>query len=373
MLIMKKVYTFFKSKALTMSLSLGLLTSAAFSQPICGPIVEDFDNTSGSTAGFIGDFGIATSGGDGYLEKTKVIASGIYTITTPTYQLANNASYIGYGFTLSGTERVARVEAAIIYVSTLNNEITTVFLSQFVPSYDLSVNPPVADVCRAISTSDLPGFPMGGKYRLRFELTPNTGFGQASQTVTFDDFRTNGTLAQSPLPVNFIGFEGKKVAGGVQLTWKVAGEENVNRYEIERSADGRNFVTVGSVGTNGKDTYTYLDATNSTTVYYRIKNVDNDAKFKYSTIARISNGKSQIVLKAFPQPVQNQLTVQHPVIKGNGLVTVSTADGRIVKSIKPASGSMQTYIDMASLQKGMYLIRFDGGEGDAETMKIIKQ
>jgi hypothetical protein len=371
MLIMKKFYTVVKSKALILLLSFGLLATNGFAQPICGPIVENFDNTGGSTAGFTGDFSLVKNGSDGYLQKNSVIASGLYTITTPTYQLANNASYIGFGFELDGTERIARIEAAVIYISTLNNQMTTVFISQFVPAYNPGTS--VADVCRAISLSDLPGFPMGGKYRLRFELTPNTGTGQANQTITFDDFRTNGTLALAPLPVHFIGFDAKKNLGGTQLTWKVAGEENVNRYEVERSTDGRNFSTVASVSTGKKDTYTYLDAQSASTVYYRIKNVDNDGKFKYSSVARIVNGKLEIVLKAFPQPVVSQLTVQHPQIKTNGLVSISTADGRIVKTVKPASGSMQTYIDMSGLQKGMYMVRFDDGEGNTETMKILKQ
>jgi len=369
---MKKIYTFIKSKALTMSLSLSLLTTVAFSQPICGPIVEDFNNTSGSTAGFTGDFMIGTTGSNGYLMKDKILASGIYTITTPTYELANNASYVGYGFLLDGSARVARVEAAIIYISTLNNEMTTVFLAQFVPTYN-NATPPTADVCRAISLSDLPGFPTGGQYRLRFELTPNTGNGGASENITFDDFRTNGTLSQSPLPVSFIGFDAKKTSVGIQLVWKIAGEENVARYEVERSLDGRNFTTIATVSRTGKDTYTYLDATTNSTVFYRIKNVDNDAKFKYSTVARISNGKSSIVLKAFPQPVQNQLTLQHPVIKGTSQISISTADGRIVRSLRPSAGTMQTFIDMSNLQKGLYMIRFDVGDGNTETMKVIKQ
>jgi hypothetical protein len=366
---MKKFYSAIKGTALAAILS---INATAFSQPICGPIVENFNNTSGSTAGFIGDFVIGTSGSNGYLNKNSVIASGIYTITTPTYQLANNASYLGYGFLLDGSERIARVEAAIIYVSTLNNQMTMVFLSQFVPSYDQSSSP-VADVCRAISLTDLPGFPTGGKYRFRFELTPNTGSGQAAQNLAFDDFRTNGTLAQAPLPVNFIGFDAKRASGSVQLTWKVAGEENVARYEVERSIDGRNFTTVATIATNKKDTYTYLDADNSGTLYYRIKNVDNDAGYKYSSIARLTKGKSEIVIKAFPQPVLSQLTVQHPTIKENSFISVSTADGRLVKSVKPSTGSMQTYVDMTTLQKGLYLVRFDDGNGNVETIKVLKQ
>lgn len=370
---MKKIYTLFKSKTLHLSLLSAFITTMAFSQPICGPVVENFNNTGGSTAGFIGDFTIGSNGGNGYLEKRKVIASGIYTITTPTYQLANNATFIGFGFLLDGSEKVARAEVAIMYYSTLNNELTTVFLTQFVPTYDLSATPPTADVCRVVATSELPGFPTGGKYRLRIELTPNTGNGQTTNYITFDDFRTNGTLAQSPLPVSFIGFDAKRAANGISLVWKVGGEENVNHYEVERSLDGRNFLSIANITTIKKDTYTYLDPENNSLVYYRIKNVDNDGKFKYSSINRISNGKASIVIKAFPQPVTSQLTVQHPSVKGNGMLVLTTADGRVVHSVKPSSGSLQTNIDMANMQKGMYFVRFDDGEGNTETMKILKQ
>lgn len=371
MLIMKKFYTSFKSKSLVLLLSTSLLSNAVLAQSLCGPIVETFNNTSGSTAGFTGDFVLGNSGGDGVLIKSRPIATAVYTVTTPTYTLPAGTNFIGYGFDLDGTERIARVEAAISYVSTLNGEITTIFLAQFVPSYNPGATN--ADVCRAIATSDLPGFPAGGSYRFRFEFTPNTGGGLTTQNITFDDFRTNGTLAQAPLPVTFIGFDAKKLSNGSQLTWKVGGEINVNRYEIERSTDGRNFTSVGSVSSDKKDTYTYFDATTNSTVYYRVKNVDNDGKFKYSTIVRIVNGKSSIILKAFPQPVLGQLTIQHPVINNNSLITVSAADGRLIRSVRPTTGSMQTFVDMSNFKGGLYLVRFDAGDGEVETMKVVKQ
>lgn len=372
MLIMKKLYTIVKRNAFFSFLLLVLFANTASAQ-ICGNIQEDFNTTGGSTAGFTGDFSHFQPGADGYLRKDRVIASAIYSITTPTYKLANTADFLGYGFELDGSERVARVEVAVTYISTLNGEMTTVFLTQFVPTYNTSMSPAIATVCRVVSLSDLPGFPTGGQYRFRFELTPNTGNGQIGQNISFDDFRTNGTLSQSPLPVTFIGFSARKTTGGTELTWKVGGEENVNRYEVERSTDGRKFTLVTSIPSGKRDTYSYTDPTAASTVYYRIKNVDNDGKYKYSSVARIVNGKLEIVLKAFPQPAINNLTVQHPVIKRNGLITVTAADGRIVKTIRPSVGSMQTGVDMSLFQKGMYMVRFDDGEGNAETMKIVKQ
>jgi hypothetical protein len=368
---MKKIYVILKNTTIFSVLTFLVFTSNKAISQVCGPVAQDFDNTSGSTAGFTGDFMLGTGSMAGQLRKSNVVASGIYTLTTPSYELPASADFIGYGFTLSGTERVARVEIATMYMSTLTNEMITVFTTQFVPNY--TAGAPTATVCSVVSLSSLAGFPLGGKYRFRIELTPNTGSGGGNQTIVFDNYRTNGTLSQLPLPVNFIGFDAKKLNSAVQLTWKVAGEENVASYKIERSEDGRRFTTIGSVDVHGKDTYHYTDAVSSSTIFYRIKNIDNDGKIRYSTIVRLANGKSSIVLKAFPQPVQNSLALHHPVISGRALINLSTADGRIVRSLVPAVGSMQTPVDMSTLQKGVYLLRFDAGDGDAHTLKVIKQ
>ena len=55
------------------------------------------------------------------------------------------------------------------------------------------------------------------------------------------------------------------------------------------------------------------------------------------------------------------------------MVSISTADGRVVKSIVPATGSVQTYVDVSSLASGIYMMRLDTGDGNTQTMKVIKQ
>jgi len=68
---------------------------------------------------------------------------------------------------------------------------------------------------------------------------------------------TNATL--NPLPVTFISFEGRKSAGGTQLTWKVAGEQNVSGYDVERKTAGGQFAKIGFVPANGSTSYTFTD------------------------------------------------------------------------------------------------------------------
>lgn len=373
---MKKIYTFLNVRTMSVLFASALLTSnTVMAQPTCGPIVQNFDNTGGSTAGFTGSFSYATDGSDGYLVRNRVLeAPNTYSITTPTYTLPQVANSIGYGFELGGTERVYQVIVNILYVSNITQQVESYQLDQFIAQYDpLTGLAKPCGLVNFVNNTTIPGFAAGSSYRLQFIMSSRTGSGLDGQRITFDDFRTNGTASLSPLPVTFVGFEARKINNTVQLTWKVAGEENVSHYEVERSNDGRSFATIGSVSKTGRDTYTYADASNISTAYYRIKNVDNDGQFKYSTIARIANGRSELVLKAFPQPVQSQLTIQHPSISGKALVSISTADGRTVRSIVPANGSIQTNVNMSGLQRGMYMIRFDSGDGQTQTLKVLKQ
>jgi hypothetical protein len=371
---MRKIYTIQKKLALVLiCTSLLLLSSPAFSQQPspCGQVIENFDNTGGSTAGFTGNFGYEMSGSNGFLVKDKVLSFPKYSITTPTFQLAANQTTVGFGFTLGGSVRVSKIRVSVQYRYPNGEVVTVERKPELTPQYNPQTN--TSEVCGAIDFSDLPNFPTGGAYRFIIEFEAASGEALPTDTITFDDFRSNGTRALIPLPVTFISFEAKKTGSNVLLTWKIAGEVNVDRYEVERSEDGRNFASVATIARHGKDVYTHTDVTNSSTVYYRIKNVDTDGKFKFSTVARIVNGKSEIVLKAFPQPAQNVLTVQHPVISGKSQISISSADGRVISSVVPTTGSMQTYLDFSTLQKGMYMIRFDAGNGTVETLKVLKQ
>jgi len=210
---------------------------------------------------------------------------------------------------------------------------------------------------------------LGGKtIQIRFTfLTPNQ-----SATLIFDDFYSNPELI--PLPVTFTSFNAKKLNAGTQLNWKVGTEENLKGYEIEKSANGREFTSVGFVPATGQAAYTFTDAQiNQGTVFYRIRNVDIDGQFKYSNILSLKNGASNLILRAFPLPASNKLTIQHEAVFNSGRINISTADGSIVKRIIPAKGSLETIINLSGLKSGVYVLLFDSGNGKIQTMKFLKQ
>lgn len=369
---MEKVYKTFQF-FVSFVFCFAVLTTVSYGQSTsCTlPLAEDFQGTTGNnTAGFTGQFSRGTQGQRIFLERTSVTSGGVYSITTPTYQLPNNATNVGYGFLLDGNTTVSSVTAKIQYTSTVTGQVETVTIATFTPIYNQQG---VSDVCRTVAISELNGFPGADRrYRLILEFTAG-GSVPNNPRIIFDDFRTNGTAALAALPVTFIRFEAQKSNNNILLTWQIAGEENVDRYEVERSADGRVFSTIGSIKSHGKDTYTFTDRANIGIAYYRVRNMDIDGKFKYTNVLRMANDKSSIQLRAFPQPVTNQLTLQHSSIEGAARISISSADGRIIKTIIPASHSLQTSVDMNNLQKGLYLIRIDAGNGTVETLKILKQ
>lgn len=184
---------------------------------------------------------------------------------------------------------------------------------------------------------------------------------------------TRAAAPAQPLPVRFLSLDAKKEASGIRLTWKVELEENVQRYEVEHSADGALFTTIGLVAAEGRNQYSYLSTQNISKGYFRVKNVDADGKFKYSSIVSFTGGKTAVVLKAFPSPTKNEVTIQHPTAQDRSSIMVNAVDGRLVKSIRPGQGSQQTSIDLSAAQKGTYFIRYQDGSGSTETLSIIKQ
>ncbi|MER3464521.1 MAG: hypothetical protein C4329_09080 [Chitinophagaceae bacterium] len=69
-------------------------------------------------------------------------------------------------------------------------------------------------------------------------------------------------------------------------------------------------------------------------------------------------------------PAVNEIFIQHNAAKTGAILTISTQDCRVVKTIAAQTGIMQTRIDLASLQSGLYFVKYD--DGTAEILKVVK-
>lgn len=165
------------------------------------------------------------------------------------------------------------------------------------------------------------------------------------------------------------------------LTWGTAYEINTNHYELERSADGRDFnqfATVPAAGTaNEARDYTYNDPVPVNGVmYYRYKLVFNDGKTRYSKIVSVTsiNGYPSDLMRVYPNPVPDILNIRFSSFE-NKRVTVQVVNSlfQVVaeKEVTAIVGLNTVACDVSKLIKGVYYVRVAGINRNA--IKIMKQ
>jgi hypothetical protein len=120
--------------------------------------------------------------------------------------------------------------------------------------------------------------------------------------------------AGGSLPIKLTAFNGKlNTETEATLAWTSSLEENSFQYEVQRSADGKNFTTVGKVGAKGTSLesvkYSFKDPLPAAgAYYYRLNMVDLDGKSELSKVVYVNSKKgSGIVTKVFPNPFKSEI------------------------------------------------------------------
>lgn len=113
------------------------------------------------------------------------------------------------------------------------------------------------------------------------------------------------------LPVEWLSFEVKRTAvDQVQLKWATASELNNKGFEIQRWKEGveDDFEVVGWVNGQGTSTYTnYYELMDENpyagTTHYRLKQIDFDASYEFSTVRAVEGQEAELDFEFFPNPV----------------------------------------------------------------------
>jgi hypothetical protein len=120
-----------------------------------------------------------------------------------------------------------------------------------------------------------------------------------------------------PLPVELTKFTARLVAKTIELNWTTASEQDSRHFEIERSADAKNFTTLDFVNSQGTTSlvthYTFQDREPLLgTSYYRLKQVDEDLTYTYTNIIAVSNQQAKSA-SVYPTLAQQELKVELPL------------------------------------------------------------
>jgi hypothetical protein len=183
---------------------------------------------------------------------------------------------------------------------------------------------------------------------------PNAPAGLDSVRITYP----NGTVVSciaAVLPIKLNSFNGRFVDNTNQLSWSTSSEINTNIFDVERSINGKDFVSIGKVKAIGNSTtpqyYSFADANvnGAPMYYYRLKSVDNNGSYSYSNVIKIAKD-NKTTISLYPNPSKSIVTIEGDKIEK---IVVTNLLGKTVL-VKNVNAVNNTTLNVSSLAKGFY-------------------
>jgi hypothetical protein len=367
---MKKIFTLLTMGALT------LFSKNSFSQ-----VNENFENGLGTLSANCWEFvsmmyattpsPYIITGNASLYSEPPVSADSIRIMRTPllnvgstidvsfNYRLSNNLTgQASRTITVDLTDVNGVVVQNLTVIDVASNATTTVTFSQ-----TFSVNTPA-------------------NYRLAISFSGGKGAGNVRMSL--DDLYTSavlvGCLLNSPLPVKLISFQGNRNGNSISLNWAVASNETADRFEVERSFDGKDFTTAGIVMSSdkaGAESYSFKETINNDKAYYRLKMFDKNQDPEYSkTLVLQTKTLNGNAIKIINNPVINKLTFSFTSPARQQMqVTVFDLAGRAQSRTQVSLYQGSNVISLplaANFATGTYVVELSNG-AERFTTKFVKQ
>jgi hypothetical protein len=181
------------------------------------------------------------------------------------------------------------------------------------------------------------------------------------------------------LPVTLINFSGKNNGNNNVLSWAVINEQNLARYELQRSTNGQDYSFVSEITASGRSNYNYADnITGGTysTFFYRLKSTDKDGRISYSAVVKIRMSAKGVFAEIAPNPFRDKLNVNiESPAKDRATLMLTDLSGRqlIKKSILLSQGNNAFEMkETIKLSNGTYLLTVITS-GQTQSSKVIKR
>jgi hypothetical protein len=293
-----------------------------------------------------------TGGGSGFSDANKVVVSitlntepvvAALTIIGPTLA---NASQSGPQFAIgSGAESI------------------TTFANPQTVTMGLATNSIPSQNAIGRYTITLPNFSVRTSVAVTITIT------SSKRSIVLID---NVTISSgSPLPVELTRFDATAKGTGVNLTWATATEKNSDRFEVQRSATGGEYNTIGTVKGQGSTSmahnYSFVDSRPlAGTSYYRLRQVDTDGTFSFSPVVAVQAEASTKAM-LYPNPSANQLILP----AGVGMVQYRIFNS-LGQTLLSGQATDNDRLDITSLPKGPFFLELSGATGHY-TQRLMRQ
>jgi hypothetical protein len=221
------------------------------------------------------------------------------------------------------------------------------------------------------------------RYRIVNNSTGGCGNDLAIDDITFS--QCSAVSGIGSLPVTGLKLSASQKGSDAQLDWSTYAEINSDHFEIEKSTDGINWNTIASTKAAGNTAatsyYSYTDKNIATgTLYYRLKEVDIDAKFMYSSIVTMKAGTASgasVKAATYPNPFVSSVGLE---LTDNTSETVfirmMDQQGRMIKqqSWNVTKGfNATTLTGLEHVTPGVYFMSVSNANGqNIYTGKLVK-
>lgn len=192
------------------------------------------------------------------------------------------------------------------------------------------------------------------------------------------------------LPVELLRFDVSRLNEKALLSWSTASELNNSHFTVQRSVDQTNYENVVAIKGKGSTLsvshYSYTDENalafskrnNSSVVYYRLAQTDNDGKIQYSHLHPLNfDPVEESRLTVYPNPFNDHAFVRITGTNGNDHISYHLTDlsGRLVSSGSIESADIETLFDVNALcrniESGIFFLAVQYG-ANRQIVKINK-
>lgn len=223
----------------------------------------------------------------------------------------------------------------------------------------------------AIGTA-VPGYATLFSALWQSSYTPTTG-SQGNFSVvalTYDD----------PIPVELTSFTVSASGNNVLLKWSTASERNNQGFEVQRRTHNSEYQVVSFVSGAGTTTetrhYTFNDEVSNGNYTYRLKQIDYDGTFEYSSEVEVDVNIPDVYAleQNYPNPFNPSTTINFSIAEA-GMVKLTVFNLLGQEVMTPVNklldaGKHSIILDASSLTSGTYFYKLETA-GFSKTMKML--